>query len=301
MLATLAIAAMPAAEGAEPVVPVEAAPVAAVAVPSILKTQTFTLFATEFSLNEKVLTLLLKSTMENLDDLRYWFSTEAEVDSFITEDDSLKGHDMKLQVSRLRCGWQSLRKSALLKESRNSASTVADLDDLLCDTDLRGVKLNFWRRYKLKYPTEIYPCDQIISRCYRELEKRMLTVYDMWKVKSLKHQVTTSNKRRKVADGLFTIEEEAVAQPTYNVEGYLARLHIYLLALAITGSTKKQGATDGESFGTESTDYIAAPWDTLAAYYFRAVEAAAAIPEGSRLAWLERCDSAERSVWVSSF
>ena len=95
----------------------------------------------------------------------------------------------------------------------------------------------------------------------------MLMVYDMWKVKSLKHQVTTSNKRRKVGDGLFTIEEEAVAQPNYTVEAYLARLHIYLLALAITGSTKKQGATDGESFGTESTDYIAAPWDTLAAYY----------------------------------
>ena len=92
---------MPAAEEAEAVVAVAAAPVAAVAVPSILKTQTFTLFATEFSLNEKVLTLLLKSTMENLDDLRYWFSTEAEVDSFITEDDTLKGHDMKLQVSRL--------------------------------------------------------------------------------------------------------------------------------------------------------------------------------------------------------
>ena len=66
----------------------------------------------------------------------------------------------------------------------------------------------------------------------------------------------------------------------------MARLHIYLLALAITGSTKKQGAPDGEAFGTDSTDYITAPWDTLAAYYFKAVKAAASTPEGSRLVLL---------------
>ena len=51
----------------------------------------------------------------------------------------------------------------------------------------------------------------------------MLTVYDMWKVRSIKHQVTASNKRRKVGDGLFTLEKEVVAHPNYTVRAYLAR------------------------------------------------------------------------------
>ena len=46
---------------------------------------------------------------------------------------------------------------------------------------------------------------------------------------------------------------------------------------------------------------MAAPWDVLIAYYFRAVESAEAIPEASRVAWLERTDIAERAVWVSTF
>ena len=115
-----------------------------------VKEQTFTIFATEFGVNAKVLALLLTSNMDNLEDLRFWLNAESDVDSCITEDGTIKDQELKLQVSRLRRGWSALRRSALLKESRNSASTVAELDDLLCETDLRSVKLNFWRRYKLR-------------------------------------------------------------------------------------------------------------------------------------------------------
>ena len=51
----------------------------------------------------------------------------------------------------------------------------------------------------------------------------MLTVYDMWKVKSIKHQVTTGNKRRRVRDCLFTLKEEVAAHPNYTVRAYLAK------------------------------------------------------------------------------
>ena len=78
-------------------------------------------------------------------------------------------------------------------------------------------------------------------------------------------------------------------------------LHTYLLALAITGSVKRSGAPAEETLGSEPTQFVAAPWDTLEEYYFRAVRSAAAIPEASRLAWLERTDVAERAVWVSTF
>ena len=92
--ATLATAAMPEAAAA--------APRAAAAGVTTVKEQTFTIFAKEFGLDAKVLALLLKSSMENLEDLRFWFNAESDVDSFITEDDTIKDQDMKLQVSRLR-------------------------------------------------------------------------------------------------------------------------------------------------------------------------------------------------------
>ena len=63
-------------------------------------------------------------------------------------------------------------------------------------------------------------------------------------------------------------------------------MHIYLLALAITGSTRSWVLQTERLLGTDSTDYITAPWDTLAAYYFKAVKAAASTPEGSRLVLL---------------
>ena len=195
------------------------------------KDRTFAALATDFNLDPKVLALFMASPMDNLEDLRFYFSEEKEIDAFVAEDATIKDSALRLQVARLRRAWSAVRQTALRKESRQSTSTVAELDDLLCETDLRHVKIQFWKRYKLRYPADVMPCDQIISRCYREADRRLLTVYNIWKVRSLKHQVTTSRKRKQVGDGLFTFEEEVNADPTYTVSAYLARLHTYLLAL----------------------------------------------------------------------
>ena len=265
------------------------------------KQSTFKALADDFKMDEKVLALLMSSPMENLEDFRFYFTEEKDIDNFVAEDKDLKDSALRLQVARFRRAWSAVRQGAIQKESKNSISTVAELDDLLEETDLRGVKVQFWKRYKLRYPADIMPSDQIISRCYREADKRLLTVFDVWRVRSLKHQVTTTRKRKQVGDGLFTFEEDNNVETHHNANAYLARLHIYLLAIAITGSVKKSGAPIEETFGSDSVEHVAAPWDVLQAYYFRAVESAAAIPEASRLAWLQRTDTAERAVWVSTF
>ena len=265
------------------------------------KALTFAALAKDFDLGEKVLALLLASPLDNLEDFRFYFTDEKDIDGFLAADKSLKDAPLRLQIARLRRTWVAVRQTALLKESRQTTSTVAELDDLLEETDLRTVKIQFWKRYKLRYPADIMPSDQIISRCYREMDKRLLTVYDVWKVRSLKHQVTSCRKRKQVGDGLYTFEDEVNTDPTHSVNAYLARLHTYLLAISISGTLKKTGAPADETFGSDSADFVAAPWDLLQAYYFRAVEAISAIPEASRLAWLERADLAERAVWVSTF
>ena len=154
----------------------------------------------------------------------------------------------------------------------------------------------------MKHPAEISPSDQLLSRCYREMEKRFLTVYDMWKVKTLLHQVMTTKKRKQVGTDLFTFEDDTEAMPeTHGCVQYLALLYTYLLALSIAGSTTVEGAPKEEAFGNDSTKFVKVPWDVLQAYYFRAARAAMLVPEASRLPWLQERDISERAAWVSQF
>jgi len=79
---------------------------------------------------------------------------------------------------------------------------VAEPDDLLEEGTLREVEMQFWKRYKVKYLVEVHPSDQLLSHCYRETDKRLLTVYDTWKVKTLGYQVTTTKKKKQVGTDL---------------------------------------------------------------------------------------------------
>jgi hypothetical protein len=134
------------------------------------------------------------------------------------------------------------------------------------------------------------------------VKARLLSVYDIWKVKTLRHQVMSTRKRKKVGIDLYTFEDEAdETSVTYDVDGYLAMLHTYLLALTIAGSNEVQGVQAEEAFGADSTKFVEIPWDVMQSYYFRAAHSAMKVPESSRLAWLEGNDIAERTVWVSQF
>ena len=162
--------------------------------------------------------------------------------------------------------------------------------------------MNFWMRYKLKYPSEVCPSDQLLSRCYRELDKRLLTVYDIWKVKTLLHQVMSTKKRKKVGTDLYTFEDDPDTAPeSHVVDRYLSLLHTYLLAMSIAGSSKPPGPPPDENFGGDSTKFVKVPWDIMQAYLFRASRAVMHLPESARLAWLEERDIAGRAVWVSLF
>jgi hypothetical protein len=167
---------------------------------------------------------------------------------------------------------------------------------------MREVKLHFWRRYKLRYPAEITPADTLVSRCHREMEKRLLTVFDIWSVKNMMHQVTSTRKRKRVGTDLYMMEEEAAIPLEHSTERYLDLLHTYLLAIAIAGTARHpQPPSEAEGFGTDSARYIVAPWDILEAYYFRAKRTMRDTPDGQSLNRLERLDVAERAAWVAKF
>jgi len=177
------------------------------------KDATFTALAGDFKRDDKIRGLFLNGPMENLEDFRYYFADEKEIDAFVATEESLKGQERRIQVSRMRHAWAAVRQNGLRKEGRNTVSSVAELVDPLEEGTLREVKVQFWKRYRVKYPVEVNPSDQLLPRCYREMEKRLLTVYDIWKVRTLRHQVMTTRKRKQVGTDLYTFEDETETKP----------------------------------------------------------------------------------------
>jgi hypothetical protein len=275
---------------------------------------TFTVLAADFGFDDKIKGIFLKGPMETLEDFRYYFADEKEIDAFVASEETLEGPEQRIQIARVRQAWAAVRQDGLRKEYRNTISSVANpqwltQDDSLEEETLRETKVQFWKRYKAKYPMEAKPSDQLLYHCYKEIEKRRLTVYDIWGVRTLLHQVMTVRMRRKTKQAdtdLYTFEDEVY--PLHGVEKYLVKLHAYLLALSIAGSSRVQGAPVEEAFGNDADKFVKVPWEVLQAYYLRAARAVRSMPEAhrsqpeaSRLAWLEERDIAERAVWVSQF
>ena len=92
------------------------------------------------------------------------------------------------------------------------------------------------------------------------------------------------------------MDDEQEMRPAQATETYLDLMFTYLLALALAGSSQVPAAPETETFNSDPTDHIVAPWDTLQAYYFRAVRAVKALPRSMQLQWLESKDSAERAA-----
>ena len=266
------------------------------------KEQVFDKLCVDFKIADPVKKLLMDSNMDTLDDLKFYWSESSQVDSFVAGATAELADTLKVQISRVRQAWQSLHDVGAQAKHKQSGEAAAELDDLLEEVTLRDIKVQFWRRYKLKYPAEIMPGDRMVSRCFRELDRRLLSVTDIWTVKSLMIQVTTTKKRKRVGEDLWMMEEEMPSTQTRSIARYLDLLFTYLLALSIAGSQKPaSGTNDQEVFGSDSTSHVSAPWDLLQGYYFRAARSVQMIQENQRLAWLEKVDVQERSIWVSQF
>ena len=81
---------------------------------------TFTALAEDFQFDKKVRQLFLDSPMATLEDFRYYFAEEKEVDAFCAAEDSLKDAELRIQISRVRRAWAAVRQNGLRKENRNS-------------------------------------------------------------------------------------------------------------------------------------------------------------------------------------
>ena len=143
---------------------------------------------------------LLATKVQNLEEVRYFFADEAAVDPWLKK--TALGEDHNIQAARLRRCWAAIRFYFSQSEADRSKVALADLDCILGEGELRDLKTNFWRRYRQRYSPEVHPSDATISRVSREMGKRMLCIFSVWKVKSLQHQLLSSVKKRKLAPNL---------------------------------------------------------------------------------------------------
>ena len=257
---------------------------------------------TQFTLDDKVVQGLVQAKISHIEEFRYFFDGEDKIAPWITKLNL--GDEANIQGARLRRAWGAVRLFYSQAEQDRSKIPTADLDAMLGDSELRDAKLAFWRRYKTRFPPELHPSDATVSRVSRELDKRMLCVYNVWKVKTLQFQLHTSQKRRKLGEGLFTEEVEESETVVQDAESYLDKLHSLMLAYAIVGATPIQGApTPGaeNALGADSTRFVVAPLDVLMAYFLRAKRTSQQLPQHKRLVWLQTRDAEERAEWVSRY
>ncbi len=268
--------------------------------------ETFETLCKEFDMLPAVAELLLAAGIQGLEEFRFFFVKEEDIAGFLARNEDLA--TKPIQAARCRRAWHAVRQHALAREGARARQVTAELDDLLDESELRDLKLAFWRRYKTRYPADRTPAGSMLSRLSREMSRRLLMVYNVSLARTLEHQVPTARRRRKAGEGLYTFDdEETAARPQHYVtdaELYLDNLHLNLLALALAGVGKNPQAVDPSTetvLGADSTQHVLVPLDVVMAYWWRAHAAAHRIPAPQRLAWLESRDCAERAVWVTEF
>ena len=264
-------------------------------------TEVFTKLAANFNLSDTVKEALIATKMDNLDEFRFFFDEETKVDAWVN---SLRlGEEKGLQAARVRRAWFAVRLLYRNMEQDRSKVSASDLDTMLEENELRDAKAAFWRRYCLKFPPEVHPSVATLSRVSREMGKRMLCVFNIWKVRNLQYQLHTTNKRRKVGENLFTEDHEDDDSVAQSWESYLDKLYILMVAYSMAGTTALNTApgTDPEGLGADSTKYVEVPLDVVMAYFFRAKRTAGQLPASQRLTWLQARDGEERSEWVAKF
>lgn len=203
--------------------------------------ETLRTLGTNFKIAQPVLDYLLKSGIENLEEFRFFWDDESKIESWLGKV-GLKDEDKNIQGARVRRAWAAVRLWFTQAEQDRSKVATSDLDSMLQESELRDVKLAFWVRYRQRFPPEVHPSDSTLSRVSREMSKRMLCVFSIWKVRSLQFQLHTTNKKRKLADGLFTEEQDDEDGCGRDWEAYLDKLMTLMLAYSMAGSSGVTGA-----------------------------------------------------------
>ena len=139
------------------------------------------------------------------------------------------------------------------------------MDTLLPQPDLDDLDNRFWSRYKVRYPAWVKPGDLLVSRLSREIGKRLLTVQDVWKTRTLLHQKRSKQKKTVVGEVTLMMGEAEEPDPvTHDLGTYLQLLFTLMLGYALAGDQPHPSPpTTPELRSSVSTTYVLVPLDVV--------------------------------------
>ena len=118
--------------------------------------------------------LVAEEGLANLDDFVHRFASEDEISTLVKGIPDI-GPRVGVETSRLRQAWIAARSASAAAESKKRKGVDDhDLDTLLPAPDLSEIKTTFYKRYKLRFPVLVEPCDRLVSRLAREVSRRQL-------------------------------------------------------------------------------------------------------------------------------
>eukprot|EP00971_Amphidinium_carterae_P169127 3350461-Amphidinium_carterae.2 len=197
---------------------------------------------------------------DSLEDFKYLVTDAAKLDDIVNE--------MLCHLWQQAVGLWWLHAAAAQKRGREQD----DLDLLLLEAVIIDLRKAFWARYRVAFRAFEEPSDYLLSRITKELEKRLLQVHPVFKVRTLTHQLRAEREKQRVTDGLVLVmqEQEEDPAPQHTVTQYLALHHTLMLAYARAGVTPIDPPPGvQETFGSDSTDYVLAPLDVLLKFHSR--------------------------------
>jgi hypothetical protein len=238
-----------------------------------------------------------------INDFIFAAANEDEVKILVDAVPELTAAEKLTQTSRVRQAWASLREAMKsTTEQRRRGLDEVDLDALLSERELGEIGDQFWDRYKVSYPPHLDPADTGVSRLNREIGKRLLTVRDVNKWKTMLHQVHAKRKKQQIGEGIeLSLDAAEECDIEYSLAAYLNSLHSLLIGYAKAGIQKRDPfPTDPEKRGSDTTKYVVVPLDIVERYWLRAVHKSGQVHPSKALAWLQSKDLAERSYWVDT-
>ena len=124
------------------------------------KEDTWKQLVTDYKLDGKMYDLLMTTTMDDLEDLRFYWQSETEIKQFVDRLDGVNDDIKRLQCSRLCRVWHNYRQWATTRDAGKSHQSTAELDDLLEEITLAEVQGHFFGRaekviYKRVVPNHI--------------------------------------------------------------------------------------------------------------------------------------------------
>ena len=191
----------------------------------------------------RVITYLMEYGLESISDLAGFFTKDTYADGVVTDvlnlipDIKADPKTLRLQTARLRSAWQLAEAETTSAVQKHGSGDPDGFDwDHPLDPDLKATTTkNYEDHYHLKHAPECTPSDSLFGRVYREFNKRTISLYPLYKVRTTSNSqpLLELSKKRKLGNGIsLTLDADEPRSDTAIVTALQLLLALQTLCVA---------------------------------------------------------------------